>query len=261
MSEKIKNYLGVTIIAVVLIFAAGYLFYVAGYMKSVQSQNYHTFSVSGEGKVTAVPDIAQFSFSVITEGGTNIASLQSANNEKTNTAIAFLKEQGIDSQDIKTRNYNLSPRYQTYDCSDGTYYGSASVCPPSEIVGYTITQTISVKIRDFTKIGDILTGVITAGANSVSQLSFTIDDQTALENEARAEAIANAKVQAEEMAIAAGFKIGKLVSINEGYSYNTTFASYDESSAVKQASGGGATIEAGSQEITANITIIYEIKD
>jgi uncharacterized protein YggE len=245
----------------VLLFTVGYLFYVGGYIRSVQSQEYHTFSASGEGKVTAVPDIAQFSFSVITEGGIGIASLQAENNEKTNAAIAFLKDQGIDSKDIKTKNYNLSPRYQTYDCSDGTYYSSASVCPPSEIVGYTITQTVSVKIRDFAKIGDVLTGVITAGANSVSQLSFTIDDQTELENEARAEAIANAKVQAEETAAAAGFKIGRLVSINEGYSYsyNTAFASEDTVKAVS--AGGGATIEAGSQEVTDNITIIYEIKD
>jgi uncharacterized protein len=262
MDNKFKNYLGLAVVAAVFLFAFGYLSYVSTYSQSVEPSSYRTFSVSGEGKIAAIPDIAQFTFSVITEGGKDITALQNDNTTKTNKAIDFLKTLDIEAKDIKTLNYNLSPRYQTYSCNYKIEIGSAEPCPPSEIIGYTITQTTSVKIRDFSKIGDAMSGVVGNGANSVSSLSFNIDDQTAIENQARDAAIAQAKEKAGMVAKAAGFSVGKLISIDQGYTpyYSSgkggVTASYDEAIIAAPA----PNLEPGSQEVTVNVTLRYEIK-
>lgn len=255
MEDKMKNYLAIAIILAIFIFAGGYLSYVNSYSKSIDPSSMRSFSVSGEGKITAIPDIAQFTFSVITQGKKDIANLQKDNTEKTNKVIAFLKTQNIDAKDIKTQNYNLEPRYQYYDCDRAS---SVSPCPPPEIVGYTITQTVSVKIRDFAKIGGVLAGVVDNGANSVSQLSFTIDDETLVENQARNEAIAKAKAKAESVAQAGGFRIGRLLSIEEGY---TPYYAYDMGGGIKAESSIAApVIEPGSQEVIVSVILRYEIQ-
>ncbi len=260
MNNKIKNYLGAAVIVVLLFIAYAAVSYVKTYSRSIQPSSFRSFSVSAEGKVVAVPDVAQFTFGVKTEGGKDIGDLQSQNTEKVNKAIDFVKSNGVDPKDIKTTNYSLDPRYQYYNCS----HPESSVttpCPPPDIVGYTVSQTVSVKIKDFKKIGDILAGVVKNGANEVSSLSFTIDDATLVQDQARNEAITKAKVRAISVAKAGGFKLGRLLSIEEGstpvyYGYET----------MKSVGVGGATaptvptIEAGSQEITVTMTLRYEIE-
>ncbi|MFH1401446.1 MAG: SIMPL domain-containing protein [Parcubacteria group bacterium] len=255
--DRPKIYLGTALIIAVFIFAIGYLCYVGAYSKSIQPSSYRSFQVSGEGKITAIPDIAQFTFSVITEGGKDIAALQQDNTSKTNKAIDFLKAQGVEAKDIKTTGYNLSPKYQYYNCPRPET--GIVPCPPADIVGYTITQTVSVKIRDFTKIGTALGGVVENGANSVSSISFTIDDQTALENQARDKAIAEARKKAQLVAKAGGFKVGKLIYIDEGY---TPYYGYGLGGDMKLESVPSVApiIEPGSQEIIINIILRYEIK-
>jgi len=257
MDNKIKNYLGIAIVVAIFIFAAGYLSYVNSYSKSIEPSSFRSFTVSGEGKVTAIPDVAQFTFSVIVQGGKDTAALEKENTEKTNKAIAFLKAQNIDVKDIKTISYNLEPRYQYYDCD--RIISDSKPCPPPEIVGYTVTQTVSVKVRDFSKIGDVFSGVIENGANSLSQLSFTIDDPTSVENQARDEAITKAREKAKLVAKAGGFRVGRLISIEEGY---IPLYDYGLGGGVTKAESAPSTptIEPGSQEVTVNVTLRYEIQ-
>ena len=120
-----------------------------------------------------------------------------------------MKDNGVEDKDIKTANYSLRPRYQYFSCPLGKN-SSAKPCPPAEIVGYSISQTVSAKIRDFEKAGEILSGVIQSGVNSVSGLSFAIDDKTEIENQARQEAIADAVKKAESIAQAGNFNLGKI---------------------------------------------------
>ncbi|MCB9806336.1 SIMPL domain-containing protein [Candidatus Peribacteria bacterium] len=159
----------------------------------------------------SVPDIASFSFEVITEGDTDVASLQSKNAEKMNAAIAFVGKAGIDKKDIKTQQYSISPRYQTTSCT----YRSGDICPPASISGYTVKQSVFVKIRDFKLISTLLSGVVENGANSVGQIQFSLDNTDELENTARAEAIKKAQEKAEKVAQAGGFKLGRLLEISE----------------------------------------------
>lgn len=259
MNEKTKNYLGIAVIVSIIIVAFSAWSAARSYSRSIEPSSFRSFSVSGVGEVVAVPDVAEFTFSVITQGGTDIADLQKANTEKTNAAIDFVKSQSVDVKDIKTQGYNLEPRYQYYNCYRPL--GEVEPCPPPEIVGYTITQTVLVKIRDFAKIGDILGGVIDAGANSVSQLNFTIDDPAEIQNQAREKAIDEAREKAKSIAKAAGFSLGRLLSISEsGAVPPPIYYAREAALGVGGADLAAPKIEPGSQEVTANITLIYEIR-
>lgn len=265
MTEKVKNYLGIAIIIGILVFAYAAWSYVGTYSKSAEPSSFRSFSVSGEGKVVTVPDVATFTFSVVTEGGRDLSKLQKENIDKTNRAIAFVKNNKVDQKDIKTEGYNINPRYQYYECNRQVQIYPApepTPCPPPEIVGYTITQTVGVKVRDFSKVGDIVAGVVLNGANSVSGLTFTIDDRTKAENDAREEAISKAKDKAKAIARAGGFNIGRLLSIEEGYQpYYGMGGGTAESVSLKSAAAAPApTIEPGSQEVKITVTLRYEIK-
>ncbi len=284
MNKILKNIVvGVGgIAALALAYAA--VSYVISYGRSIQPSSFRSFSVSAEGKTVSIPDIAEFSFQVITEGGKDLTALQTKNTEAVNKVIAFVKAQGVEAKDIKTLYYNVDPRYESYSCYNQTVPDTAPpsadgsvgsvpekvsssitrVCPPASIVGYTVTQSVDVKMRDFKKISDIMGGVVTNGANQVGSLSFTTDDPTAVQDAARAIAIAKAKVKAEAMAKAGGFRIGQLLGITDGGYYPM----YDSRSAVSaykaEGMGGGAppapVIEPGSQETTVTVTLQYEIR-
>ncbi len=253
-----KQYTLMSVGVAALILSIASWSYANTYSKTIEPGSFRSFSVSGEGKVVAVPDVAKFSFSVITQGGKNLGDLQKQNIEKMNKAITYIKDQGVADKDIKTESFNVDPRYQYYGCKDG---GS---CPPAEIVGYTVTQSVGVKVRDFEKAGDILSGVVQNGANNVSGLQFTIDDPSSVMAKAREQAIEKAKEKAEQIADAGGFSVGRLLGISEG-GYQPVYDSYLRNAKVSMAEslGGGApapSIEAGSQDVVVNISLQYEIK-
>lgn len=255
----LKKVLAWTAIIMMLAFAYGAIRYVGAYSESIQPGSFRSFGVTGEGKVVAVPDVATFSFGVLTEANSkDIGQLQTENTKKVNRVIESVKKYGVKAEDIKTEQYNLSPRYQY--CG-----GNATVCPPAQIVGYSINQNISVKIRDFKDIGNILSAVVAAGATNVSQLQFSIDDLEKIKNQARAKAIAQAKEQAKAVAKAGGFKLGKLLAVDE-FSSEPIYASYDKfgrggaEMAVSSVALPVPAIEPGSAETIIRMNLRYEIK-
>lgn len=277
MNQNIKNIVWIAVALAVLAIGYSAISYVDSYGKSIQPSSFRSFSVTGEGKAIAIPDIAEFSFTVITEGGKDVSSLQADNTVKVNKAIAFIKSEGVEDKDIKTSYYNVDPRYQTYQCQNPPVYGTASQsagsapvsapsvqpCPPPSIVGYTITQSVDVKVRDFSKTGDIMSGVVTNGANEIGTLSFSIDDPTKVRNEARAQAITKAKEQAQSVAQAAGFSVGRLLSVSEGYNpypvYN--YLAPAAAGAVSKSEAAPApVIQPGSEEIDVTVSMQYEIE-
>jgi uncharacterized protein YggE len=272
MDTRIINTLGITgAIALVAVAIAG-IVSATTYSRSIEPSSYRSFSVSGEGTAYGIPDVATFSVGVTTEGGTDLGALQEENTVKVNDIIAFLKENGVAKEDITTSSYNVSPRYQTYNCSlsplEELKYRVEGVvmsetCPPADIVGYTISQRVSVKARDFEVVGTLLSGVVDAGANTVSSLSFKIDDSDAVESEARAEAIEKARAKAEAVAQAGGFSVGRILDIYESSIYPRYDYAYAEDSSGFGKGGDmvvAPTIEAGSEEINVNVNIRFEIK-
>lgn len=260
MNQQIKNFLGYASIFAILILSYSAIIFVQTYSSSIQPSSFRSFTVSSEGKVVGKADVAEFTYSVISEGGTNLADLQKQHVAKSTKVNAFVKQSGVSSDDIKTENYSVEPKYEYYNCGISLASGGKP-CPPPKITGYTIRETLSVKVRDFEKVGTILGGIVDNGANSVSQLSFAIDDPTKVQNDARMSAIAKAKTKAESVAAAGGFKLGRLLGISEG---SGPMPYYSKTLMAAEASGSGPApapaIEPGSQEVSVSVTLTYEIR-
>ncbi len=218
-----------------------------------------SFTVEGEGKVEIVPDVAKFSVSVVSDQGRDVAAVQKANTEKMTAVNAFLKESGVSEKDLKTEEYTLSPRYDYPSCV------GLAVCPQPTIAGYTLTQTLRVTVRETDKIGDLLSGVVANGANTVSQVTFTVDDEEDVKADARNEAIEAAQKKAARIAKDAGFEIGKLISIYESPQQMFGYGGAAESDAygIKSPSANAAmvpAIEPGTNETKVNVSLTYEIR-
>jgi len=257
MNTQIKNLLGVALVIAVLAIGSAAWSAARSYDQALDPASIRSFSVSAEGEVTAIPDIAEFTFGVTTESDTDsLKDAQARNAETTNSVISFLKSNGVENEDVKTTNFQISPQYERVAC----IFRSGETCPPPKIVGYTISQNLRVKVRDFEETGTLLGGVVERGANNVSGLTFTIDDEEALQKEARDKAIKNAQKKAKELARAAGVSVGRLLAIQEGSTPRPVF--FESAMKVSLDSIGGAapSIEAGTQEITARVTLTYEIR-
>ncbi len=212
-----------------------------------------TVTVSGEGKTTVVPDIARVSFSVIAEGK-DPKAIQNENAKKMNDAVAFVKSLGIAAKDIKTSSYNLYPQYDY-----GVITPDGKPRPPV-IVGYTLTQTVAVKVRDFAILGDLFAGLPPRGINQFDH-SFDIDDPEAALAAAREEAFSKARAKAVAMAKAAGTRLGKVVTFSEGFDggpipYKTLEARIDSAAGAPPT----PTLEPGSQEVTVQVSVTYAIR-
>ncbi len=252
--KKIKNYLYVNLMVVISIFVLVFIFYVFGYLNALPKR---TFNVTSEAKVSVIPDIGEITVGVLTEGDKDLVNLQKENAEKINKIISFLKVQSIEEKDIKTTNYSISPRYQYFSCLE-----TSKVCPPPEIVGYSLSQNLVIKVRNLELLGSILKGVVSNGANNVSGPYFVVDEIERYQEKAREEAIKKAFEKAKNIAKAANFKLGKLINIQE---LNETPIYPLRQSFEVGGSGGDLsfkepTLPAGSQEIKVSVILTYEIK-
>jgi uncharacterized protein len=218
-----------------------------------------TIMASGEGEAYAIPDIATFSFSV-TEVGDTVKAAQGKADAKIAKALAAVKEGGIDEKDIKTTSYNVYPKYEW-----NQIYCVRAPCPPGKnvLTGYEVSQTISVKVRDTAKAGDLVTQVGGLGAENISGLEFTVDDKSKYIAEAREEAIAKAKENAKQMAKDLGVSLGKLMYFNENGNYPTAYYGMEGIGGdMKGASIApqAAQLPAGENKITSSVSITYEIR-
>lgn len=208
------------------------------------------FSVNAEGKVVVEPDIAKVSFSVVSRGS-DPEAIAELNNKKMNEAVNYIKSQGIDPKDVKTTQYNLSPVY-VYDEKNGRNY----------ISGYELTQTVLVKVRDLSKVGKILGALPGFGINQIGQISFEVDEPEKYLTEARNKAFEKAKEKARQMVKENGVDLGKIINFSE-YRGGPVPIPYYET----LGRGGGEavkatapSIEPGTQEVTVNVSVTYEIK-
>jgi len=208
----------------------------------------NVISISGEGKVVGVPDIATVDLGSTVEKKT-VAEAQAENTRVMNALIEKLKAADVAKADIQTTSYSV---YPNYDWNNGK----------QSLRSYSVTQNVHVKVRDLSKVGDIIGMAGDLGANQIGGISFTVDKPEALKAEARDKAIADAKSKAESLAKAAGITLKKIVSYSEGQD-----AGYPQPVFFDKMGVGGAemratapTVEAGSSEFVSNITITYEIR-
>ena len=190
MNQEISKWIRIVLVVLVIFLSVHAL----GAFKNLRETDptYNSISVSGEGEVVAVPDVATFYFTVSADGKT-ASTAQESVTAKMNAIILELKNQGIEEKDIKTTDYSVFPKYR-YQTEMMMYPSVPSRQVPD---GYTANHSITLKVRNTEKAGILLTLVGEKGATYVSGLSFEIDDRDALVEEARAEAIKDAKEKAK----------------------------------------------------------------
>ncbi len=254
--EYVQVLMTVALVGVIVALAA-YAYYTLK-----QSEGVYTgaavITVQGEGEVNARPDIGEFSFSVLAEGAT-AAEAQEKSATALNAALDFLKESGVEEKDYKTANYYLNPKYR-YEPTVCT----AMYCPPSNPVidGYEVSQTVTVKVRDLAKSGDLISGVGDTGATNISGLSFTIDDESSLKAEAREKAIADAKAKADKLTNDLGVRIVRMTGFweDQGGYYPMYDRAYGGADMAMESSAMSPEMPVGENTIRSTVSITYEVK-
>jgi uncharacterized protein YggE len=203
-------------------------------------------SVNGSAKITLSPDIAYISVGVQTQNADANAAV-SGNTVQAQQIVDALKAMGIEEKDIRTSNFSITPQQQ-YD-DKGKLTG----------VIFVVDNTVYVTLHELTKIGDVLSAVVSAGANNIYGIQFDVSDKTAGLASARKTAVENARMQAEELAQAAGVKLGAVQNINYYNSYPV----------MSEGKGGGAMydtasvsvpITAGQLIYSVDVNIVYAIE-
>jgi hypothetical protein len=236
-----------------------------------------TITISGDGEVYKTPDLAVMNFSVVSEGKT-VAVAMADNTKKMNAIVDVAKSLGVAEKDLQTSGFNINPRYDYVKTSVSSTPTAVSASPEIALAsvdesvyypngkrilsGYDITQTLTVKMRDLTKIGQVIQEVTAAGANQVGDLQFTLDDPDTAQAEARKIAIDKAKEKAKVLAVQLGVKLVRILNYSDG-GYNPVYLNYAKAVSMDSAAGGGAvapSIQTGENKITANVSISYEIE-
>jgi len=250
---KIDNKTCVTVFLTILgIFLVGLIISTGLDIQSKMQETENTITVSDTGTIYAKPDLAVATASVISED-TTVADALSANTKKMNAVIAAVKTEGVEENDLKTTSFNISPRYEW---RDQTYYYSGE----RVLVGYEVTQSLQIKIRDLEKAGMIIQKATDAGANEISDLQFTIDNEDELKKQAREQAIDKVKSKAEELAKELGIKLLGISNFSETGVTPYYYGLEKAASAVGSGGGETAQIQTGENKIEVTVYITYKIK-
>ncbi|MBX4181585.1 SIMPL domain-containing protein [Candidatus Parcubacteria bacterium] len=239
-----------------------FVFLVIKSVSSLQSlgntqPSYNTITVTGEGEAFAIPDIANFSFSISADAKT-VSDAQSQVTEKMDKVLDAIKKLGVDDKDIKTTDYNAYPRY-SYSGGVCTQYS----CPPSKqtLDGYTATHSVTVKIRKTEDSGKILAAAGDNGATNLSGLNFTMDDPQVVTSEARAKAIEDARSRAKVLSDQLGVKLKRVVSFSDSTD-GGVMPYYREAVGLqtKDASAPTPTLPTGENKVRVVVNVVYEIR-
>jgi len=195
-------------------------------------------TVTGEATVAVAPDMATIRVGVTSQG--KIAREASdANGKQMTGVLAALKGAGIADRDVQTWSLSLQPQY------DQSKSGAA------RLLGFQATNQVTVKIRAIDTLPDVLDRAISAGANEMSGIEFVVSGQSNLLDQARAEAISDARRKAELYAKAAGAKVGACIAITEEGSSPPRL--------MQALRAGAAPVAPGEQTLRAMVTVSYEL--
>lgn len=226
-------------------------------------------TVSAEGRSLRQPDLAVFTAGVTTQGQTAAAAL-GENSQAMTRVVAALRRAGVAERDIQTSNLSISPVYADPN-RDAMLAARASgqpfIPPPPtqqvpRIIGYQASNTVSVRQRDLANFGRVIDTLAAAGANQINGPNFQLDDNSAALNEARVEAIRNAREQAELYARATGLRVQRILSISETGGYYgpppVVFAQMARAD-VAAPPPPPAPVQPGELQMTANVVVLYEL--
>ena len=204
-------------------------------------------SVNGEGRVSVAPDMAVLDIGVSAKEDT-VAAANSAAQSAMDRLLNSLKSDGIVEKDIQTSQFSINPEYD-YQFSE------------PKLTGYRVTHMLQVKVRDIDQAGKVVDDGVEAAGNlvRVNSIGLTVEDTTALRNQARELAMADAKAKGQELARLADVDLGKPISISES-SYNPSPPVYYAADRLAAAPSPAQTsISGGELEVVVNVQITYGI--
>ena len=218
-----------------------------------------SISVSGEGEVTAVPDIATVNFTV-RESAKTVPEAQKLADAKVKAATDALTVLSVDTKDTKTTSYTVNPKYE----SQQTGYCSCYVCPPTKtiVTGYEVAVSITVKVRKVDTAGDVIGALGKANITEISGPEFTVDDMDKAKADAKAIAIKKAQAKAQATADALGVSLGSIISFNEDNGGIYAPMMYKASGVMAQSMSADASVSIpqGESVIKSNVSITYTLK-
>lgn len=206
-----------------------------------------TIIVTGEGSAEVAPDMAVVDLGVVKDAKTAREALD-ANNKAMGEILAALKEAGIEERDVQTSGFMINPQYQYPQSSTGEN-------PPPVLIGFQVTNTVTLRVRDLSKLGEIVDKTVTLGANQGSGIRFVNDKPEATVSAARKKAVENAVAKAKELTEAAGVGLGRVIEISET-SYRAEAMPIARTMAKDFAAAGAVPVAAGenSYSVTVNVT-------
>jgi uncharacterized protein len=214
-----------------------------------------TISVSGQGKISAPPNVAEISVGVVTRASTAREAL-TANSGQMGALQALLKERGVLSKDIQSTQISVQPEYSQ---PTPTRPGQARRESEPKIIGYQVQNMVRITARDLSKLGVLLDATVEVGANEMNGIGFRIDEPDTLLDAARKEAMADAKRKAELMAGEAGMVVGPPIAIRDESGPNPSPAMIGGFRAMT-ASAMTVPVAAGEQTLGVTVHVVYELK-
>ncbi|WP_136439262.1 SIMPL domain-containing protein [Pacificoceanicola onchidii] len=204
-----------------------------------------TLTVSGQGTVTAVPDMARLSLGARALDKTALGAMNQTS-ETLEAVLARLTELGLDPRDVQTSALRLDQRWRNGSLSKG-----------QEFEGYEASNMLTIRVRDLDRLGDVLQAVLDDGANSLANLQFDVADPRPLQDEARRAAVRDAMDKARLYAGAAGVRLGPVLSITD--SASPMVASRDMP-VVAFAEAARVPVAAGEITLRGQVTIVFGLE-
>jgi uncharacterized protein YggE len=214
-----------------------------------------SISVTGTGKVSAAPDVADISIGVVTQASTAQDAL-AANTEAMTKVHSVLKERGVAAKNIQTTSISVQPRYSQ---PPQPRPGQAVQEFVPRIVGYDVVNAVQITARDINNLGAILDAVVQTGANRIDGISFRISEPAKLLSVARKSAMADAKARADLLAGEAGVVVGLPISISEAAGFVPPQPMYRGRAMAMEAMAAPVPVAGGEQELSVNVSVVYEL--
>ncbi|MFZ2149913.1 MAG: SIMPL domain-containing protein [Minisyncoccia bacterium] len=218
----------------------------------------NTMSFEGKGEVNAVADLALVNLTLRADAR-EAKDAQEKVTTMEKSVLEFLEKNGIEKKDIKTESYNSYPKYD-YGMPCYNSYSCRQQAP--KVVGYEVSEYISVKVRDLVKAGDIVAGAGALGVSEISGPNFSIENEDELKAEARKMAIEEAKAKAETLAEDLGVRLVRIVNFSENRGYPMMYAkdAMMSVSSVAESAAPSPELPAGENKIISNVVVTYEIR-
>lgn len=238
---------------IILVALAGILYILGQYVAS-QPQRIkqeieagREITVQGSGKIFATPNVARYTVSVQTGPQATAEAALNQLSQRINAVIASVKAAKVAEKDISTTNLAVNP---IYDFTEGR----------QTLRGFEASQSIEITIRDLDAIGTILAGTVSEGANQAGGLRFEVDDLEKVRLEAQTKAIEDARQKAEQLAKTLGVGLGRVKTFTATGGETQPLLGFARAEALPIDAGGAPDVPIGTQEMSATVSITYELR-